>query len=132
MPNTPERRHAPRYELIAQANVGAAGESYLMPVRNISATGAYLEGNPADHPDLKPGVEIELVLSASAPGMGDDEVDNIPCRGRVARVEPAKGSRTGGFGLTLEAVTREDGLRLKALIGRLAHLPPPRPASLRA
>jgi hypothetical protein len=50
----------------------------------------------------------------------------------VARVEPAKGSRTGGFGITLEAVTREDGLRLKALIGRLAHLPPPRPATLSA
>jgi hypothetical protein len=134
MPNTPERRHAPRYELIAQASIdsGSGSDMYLMPVRNISATGAYLEGNPAEHPELKPGVELELVLSASAPGMGDDEVDNIPCKGRVARVEQAKGTRAGGFGITLQPATKEDALRLKALIGRLAHLPPPRPATLSA
>jgi hypothetical protein len=129
MPNSPERRHAPRYELIAQANLASGDESYLMTVRNISTTGAFLEGNPAEHPDLQPGVELDLVLSASAPGMGDDEVDNIHCRGRVARIESAG---RGGFGITIEPTTKDDAVRLKALIGRLAHLPPPRPASLRA
>jgi hypothetical protein len=72
------------------------------------------------------------VLSASAPGMSDDEVINIQCRGRIARVEPARPPRAGGFGLTLEPATKEDGVRLQSLVGRLAHLPPPRPASLRA
>jgi hypothetical protein len=128
----PERRHATRYEVIAQANVGSGGEAYLLPVRNISMSGAFLEGSPAEHAELKPGVDVEIVLSAAAPGMGDDEVINIQCRGRIARVEPSNLSRTGGFGVTLEPASKEDAARMQALLGRLAHLPPPCPASLRA
>jgi hypothetical protein len=127
MTTSPERRLAPRYELIAQANIAAGDEAFLLPVRNISTTGAFLEANPAEHPDLKPGVDLEVVLSASAPGLSDDEVINIPCRGRIARIEPARPPRAGGFGITLEPVTKEDGVRLQALVGRLAHLPPPSP-----
>jgi hypothetical protein len=131
MSNTPERRLAPRYELIAQANVASGGEAYLLPVRNISSTGAFLEGRPSDHPDLKPGVEIELVLSASPPGARDEDVINIQFKGRIARVEVGKPPRAGGFGLTLEAATKEDAARMQSLVGRLA-VPPPRPASLGA
>ena len=127
MTSMPERRLAPRYELIAQASIGSGGDAYLMPVRNISTTGAFLEGRPEEHPDLKPGVELELVLSASAPGMGDDEVINLPCKGRVARVEPSRPPRAGGFGITLEPANKQDTARLQVLLRRLAHLPPPRP-----
>lgn len=127
MTMSPERRFAPRYDLIAQANIASGDEAFLMPVRNISTTGAFLEGDPAEHPDLKVGVELEIVLSASAPGMGDDEVLNIKCKGRVARVEPAKPSRAGGFGVTLHLATAEEAACLDVLVGVLSHLPPPRP-----
>jgi hypothetical protein len=127
MTTSPERRHAPRYDLIAQANVASGDEAFLMPVRNISTSGAFLEENPAEHPDLKVGVELEIVLSASAPGMGDDEVLNLTCKGRIARVEPAKPTRVGGFGVTLKLATAEEVAYLEALIGVLSHLPPPRP-----
>jgi len=130
MTNASERRHAPRYEVIAQANVGSGDEAYLIPVRNISATGVFLEGNPADYPHLTAGVELELVLSASAAGTADDEVINVRCRGRVARIEPGKPTRVGGFGLTMEPATKDEAVQMRALLGRLAHLPPPRPASL--
>jgi hypothetical protein len=130
MTNLPERRFAPRYELLAQANVASGEEAYLLSVRNISMTGAFLEGSPSDYPDLKLGAETELTLSASDPSMGDDEVVNVRCRGRVARVEAARPPHVGGFGITLEPMSTEDEARLRALVGRLA-LPPPRPASLR-
>lgn len=131
MKDSPERRHAPRFELIAQANIASGDEAYLMPVRNISMTGAFLEGSASDHPELKVGVEVEITLSASDPSAGDEDVINVQCKGRVARIETAKLPRTGGFGLTLEPATKDDEARLRTLVGRLAHLPPPRPPSTR-
>ncbi len=132
MTDTPERRLAPRYEVIAQANIAAGDEATLLPVRNISSTGAFLEGNPADYPALKLGVELEVTLSASDPNKSDGEVIEVQCKGRVARVEPAKATRVGGFGLTLAPATLEDDARLKTLLARVSHIPPPRPASLNA
>jgi hypothetical protein len=130
MTDTPERRLAPRYEVIAQANIASGDEATLLPVRNLSATGAFLEGNPSDYPALQLGVELEVTLSASDPNKADGEVIDVRCKGRVARVEPAKTSRAGGFGLTLVPASREDDGHLRTLLARLSHLPPPRPASL--
>jgi hypothetical protein len=130
MADHPERRLAPRYEVIAQANIASGDEAYLMTVRNISTTGMFLEGNPSDYPDLKSGVEIEVTLSASDPSQGDEEVINVRCKGRVARIEAGRPPGAGGFGLTLELANRQDEARLRTLVGRLSHLPPPRPASL--
>ena len=59
MTNIPERRLAPRYEVIAQANIASGDEATLLPVRNISATGVFLEGNPADYPELKLGAAVK-------------------------------------------------------------------------
>jgi hypothetical protein len=132
MMEAPERRHAQRYELIAQATVGSGHEAYLMPVRNISSTGVFLEGNPAEHPHLSAGASLELVLSASPPGATDDEVITVRCKGRVARIEPANRTRLGGFGLTMEPATRDDALRMQSLLGHVSHVPPPRPGSLHA
>jgi len=132
MMKAPERRDAPRYELIAQATVGSGHEAYLMTVRNISATGVFLEGNPAEHPHLIEGATLDLVLSASAPGAPDDEVITVRCKGRVARIEPANRTRVGGFGMTMEPATRDDALRMQSLLGHVSHVPPPRPGSLHA
>jgi hypothetical protein len=131
MSDPAERRATPRFEIIAQASVASGGEIYLLTVRNISGAGAFLEGRPRDHADLAPGVEVELTISAAAPGMGDDEVINIDCRGRVARVELRTATGPGGFGISLEPKTAEDRERLEDLLGRLIDLPPDqRPASI--
>jgi hypothetical protein len=119
-----ERRAAPRFEVIAQANVLSGGEMYLLPVRNISGSGVFLAGRPRDHADLVPGVEIEISISATAPGMGDDELLNIDCRGRVVRLEYRTATSPGGFGITLEPKTDRDQERLEELLGRLLELPP--------
>lgn len=129
--DTPERRRAPRYELVAQASIASGDEAFLLPVRNISTTGAFLEGSPADYPDLRQGVALEVTLSASDPSMSDEDVVNVRRKASVARVEPARAPRAGGFGLTLAPASPEDAVRLQTLVGHLAHLPPPRPVSPR-
>jgi hypothetical protein len=76
-------------------------------------------------------VEVELTISATAPGMGDDEVINIDCLGRVARVELRTANGPGGFGIGLEPKTAQDRERLEDLLARLIDLPPAqRPASI--
>ena len=133
MNDASERRAAQRFEIFAQANVASGGDVHVMSVRNISASGAFLEGRPREHADLAPGVEVEVSLSVTTPGMGDadDDVVNIDCRGRVARVEMRTPSSPGGFGITLEPKTAEDQERLEDLLSRLIALPPAqRPASI--
>ena len=126
-----DRRATPRFEILAQASVVSGGDVYLLTVRNISGAGAFLEGRPKEHPDLTPGVEVEVAISATAPGMGDEEVINIDCRGRVARIELRTAASPGGFGITLEPKTAEDRERLEDLLGRLIDIPPAqRPASI--
>jgi hypothetical protein len=124
MANEPERRAAPRFEIFAQASVAAGGDIYLMAVRNISASGAFLEGKPKEHPDLQPGVEVEVTLSGATPGMRDDEVINIVCRGNVARIEIGTPARPGGFGVTLAPASDAERERLEDLLSRLADIPP--------
>jgi PilZ domain len=137
MNDSAERRASPRFEISAQARVVSGGETCLLKVSNISAAGAFLEGRARDHADLVPGVEIEVVISTTAPAKGDDElitideVINIECRGRVVRRELRTPASPGGFGITLEPKTAEDRERLEDLLGRLIDLAPAqRPASL--
>jgi len=131
MNDAAERRATQRVEIIAQASVLSGGDTYLLTVRNISANGAFLEGRPRDHADLVPGVEIEVAISAAAPGMGDDEVINIDCRGRVARIELKTAASPGGFGVTLEPKTAADRERMEDLLAQLIDLPAAeRPASI--
>ena len=126
-----DRRAAPRLELVAQASVVSGDDTYLLTVRNISASGAFLEGRPRDNPELVPGAEIEVAISAAGPGMGDDEVINIECRGKIARVELRTAAGPGGFGITIEPKSARDQEMLEDLLAQLIALPPAeRPASI--
>jgi hypothetical protein len=123
MTNTPDRRAAPRFEIFAQASVVSGDDVYLMSVRNVSLSGAFLEGRPKEHPDMKPGIEVEVTLSAASPGMGDEEVVNVRCRGKIARIEIGTPARSGGFGVTLEPVSAEEREHLEDLLSKLADVP---------
>jgi hypothetical protein len=123
MSTTPERRAAPRFEILAQASIVSGEDVYLMSVRNISTSGAFLEGRPKEHPDLKPGVDVEITLSASGPGVGEEEVVNVRCRGKVARVEIGTPARPGGFGVTLEPLSEEEREHLEDVLSKLADIP---------
>jgi len=126
--NFSERRVAQRFDIVAQAKVVSGGDMHMMVVRNISASGAFLEARPREHADLVPGAWIEVSLAATVPGAADDviaidEVINIDCVGQVARIQFRTPSSPAGFGITLEPKTDADQERLEDLLGRLIALP---------
>jgi hypothetical protein len=121
--NTSERRRAPRIEIFAQAEV-IGQEIYIMEVRNISATGVFLEGKPADYPDIVPGVDLGLAIFANEEG--DDPDANIACHARIVRVDPGEGegeARPAGFGATIEPIDDENRSRMLRLLSRLINSP---------
>src|SRR5262252_768955 len=109
--NLSDRRVAPRFEIVAQANLVSARGVHVLSVRNISASGAFLEARPREHADLVPGVEVEVSLSATVPGSAEDEMINIDeainieCRGRVARIQFRTPTSPSGFGITIAPKT---------------------------
>jgi hypothetical protein len=127
--NVSDRRVAPRLEIVAQARLTSRGSVHVLAVRNISASGAFLEARPREHGNLVPGVEVEVSLSATVPGVAEDElinideVINIECRGRVARIQFRTPTSPSGFGITLEPKTAADQERLEDLLSRLIALP---------
>ena len=115
----PSNRKSPRIEVYAQAEVRGSKQVSIMGVRNLSAGGVYLEGTPAEYPELRPGTEIELTLFGSEEGLGDDPEFNITCRAKVIRVDPGfAGKRPPGFGVTIDPVDQDNRDRLTNLLLR--------------
>jgi hypothetical protein len=116
-PDSPNRR-SPRIEVFAQAQVRGA-DIYIIPIRNVSSGGAYLEGTPAEYPELRPGVDFNLVIFGSEDGMGDDPDFNITCRAKVIRVDEGfPGRRPPGFGCTIDPIDQDHRDRLTGLLLR--------------
>jgi hypothetical protein len=114
----PSNRSSPRIEVFAQAQVRGS-DVHIIPVRNVSAGGVYLEGTPSDYPELKPGTEFNLVIFGSEEGMGDDPDFNINCRARVIRIDEGyAGKRPPGFGCTIDPVDQDHRDRLTNLLLR--------------
>src|SRR5262245_26913829 len=127
--NLSERRVAQRFEIVAQARVASGGNVHVMAVRNISASGAFLEARPRDHAELVPGAKIDVSRSATLPGTAKDElidideVVNVDCFGRVARIQFSTPTSPAGFGITIEPKTAQDQERLEDLLSHLISLP---------
>jgi hypothetical protein len=114
-----ERRRSPRIEIFAQAEV-IGQEIYIMEVRNISATGVFLEGLPEEYPDLIPGAELNLAIFINEHGAGEyDPEANVACAARIVRVDDGEpGHRPPGFGATIDPVDDENRQRLMQLLSR--------------
>lgn len=91
-----------------------------MEVRNISVTGIFLEGPPAEYPDLTPGVELNLAIFTNQDGAGDDDPEaNVACHAQIVRVDPGEpGRRPPGFGVSIDPVDDENRERLMQLLSR--------------
>lgn len=103
------------------------GDVHVLTVRNLSASGVFLEGDPLHLPDLKPGADLDLVLSCSDPVRPDDIV-NIRFQAQIARVDfgdpPA---RPAGFGATIKPVDDVAAERLQSLLEALRGAAAPLP-----
>ncbi len=130
-PPSNNRRIAPRFDVVAQASITSENEVCVLSVRNLSSSGLFLEGDPADHPSLKLGTDVDIILSCSDPETRDEDIVNIPCRARIVRlvtrdkdiamVQPA------GFGATITPVDPDANGRLMRIIAALTSREAPRP-----
>jgi hypothetical protein len=112
-------RAAPRIELYAQAQVRGRTEVRIMAVRSVTTGEVFLEGTPAQYPELRPGTEIELVIFGFEDGADDDPKFNIECRARVMRIGARPGGRrTPGFAMTLQPIDQANRERLTSLVLR--------------
>jgi hypothetical protein len=115
------RRRAPRIEVFAQAEIKGQ-EVRIMEVRNVSSGGIYLVGTPQEYPDLKPGLDLELLIFGSEEGMGDDPDFNIICHARIIRVDEGFAEkRPPGFGATIDPKDEDNRERLTKLLLRADH-----------
>jgi hypothetical protein len=113
-----ENRQSPRIEVYAQAELRGK-DVHIMAVRNVSAGGVYLEGTPAEYPDITPGTEIAIVIFGSEEGQGDDPEFNIVCKAKVIRIDPGfPGKRPPGFGCTIDPINQDNRDRLTNLLVR--------------
>src|SRR5262249_35399039 len=92
-----ERRHHPRVPLLAEVQCQTAGEVYVLPVRDASLGGVFLEGNPEQCPALKKGARAVLDIMPQ----NETHVRPIRAYGRVVRVD------RDGFALVLVVEQRD-------------------------
>ena len=88
-----QRRH-PRVDLFAQVQVSKDSEVYIMSTANISRGGVFIQGDPADYPDLSQGTTVDLCIFAGE----DVGVPEARIRARVVHVAEAT-KPAPGFGL---------------------------------
>jgi len=106
------RRAHPRVELLVQVQVRRELEVHIMSTLNISLGGAFVQGDPADYPELQVGTGLELVIF-DVEHPGDEDVN---LQARVVRREPGSPTLTPGIGLQFVSVDLDTLARLRRLI----------------
>jgi c-di-GMP-binding flagellar brake protein YcgR len=81
-----ERRAHPRVDLLAQVQLSRDTEVHIMSTRDISLGGVFVRGEATDHPELKIGAMVELVIFDSSAASGGDD---IGLRATITRIEKA-------------------------------------------
>lgn len=89
-----ERREHDRYELLAQVRVKRGKINYLLEVRNVSASGAFIA---IDDLRAMPWFRVDQELDMDI--FAVEELDNLRIRGRVVRVVEPGGSSPAGVGV---------------------------------
>ncbi|MCC6748289.1 MAG: PilZ domain-containing protein [Deltaproteobacteria bacterium] len=111
-----EKREFPRAEVFAQVQISQDAEVHIMSTSNISRGGVFIQGSPADYPDLRVGAVVDLQIFASE---GSELGDDVSCRAKVVRTQPVGTKATGpGFGLQFLDIDPENVRRLEALLRR--------------
>lgn len=96
-----ERREHPRYEVLAQVEIRGGDSTLVVPVRNISAGGLYVDLDSHDPeglgPTLAPGQRATIFLDASE---GGDDPDLAVSRdAEILRIDKKGPGGRGGMAL---------------------------------
>ncbi len=120
-----ERRGQPRYDIIAQIRVKRGHVNYLMDVRNISYSGAFISSDRLkDLPWFREGAELEMHLFTT------EDLHNVRVSATIVRiVGDGKGPRPG-FGVQFEKLNEQqlqDLYHMVAFASTQSIHPPPLP-----
>lgn len=112
-----ERRKHERFELIAQLELSHGGEVSLLPVKDISAGGLFIELVPTEMIRVHAHDEVSVFLDLGADASGAPLT--LSANAEVVRVDLGGPGRSAGFGLMWKSSDPE----LFTQLGRiLAHL----------
>lgn len=107
-----ERRQHPRVEVLAQVQVTRDAEVHVMSTSDISRGGIFIQGDPADAPDLLPGVDCDLVLFDA-----DADREEVMVRATVVHIVDRPDAK--GFGLRFKTFMPGHAARLKTVLTEL-------------
>lgn len=122
----PERRVAPRYEIMAQVRVKRGRINYVLDVRNISISGVFVSTEGLDKKNqFRVGQDLDMVLFE--PG----QLDQLQVNGRVVRIVLGDGEvAESGVGVQFVDPSPEVRAVLEQVVDRAAEdslRPPPLP-----
>jgi c-di-GMP-binding flagellar brake protein YcgR len=114
-----DRRNHPRIDLLAQVQVTRASEVHILSTQNISVGGLFVQADPAEMPEVKRGVELEIVIFHADEELAGD----VAARARVVRIvkDPRPG-QPAGFGLQFQSFSPGHKERLQTLLRSLRGL----------
>lgn len=95
-----ERRRHPRYEVLAQVEIRGDETTLVMPVRNISVGGLYVDLDSPDPgtlgPELAPGQRATVFLDASD---GGGDTLSVTREAEILRIDSGGPGGSGGMAL---------------------------------
>src|SRR5262245_12220839 len=104
-----ERRRHSRVLIQAQVCISEGDRVVELEALDASASGLFLEANPAEHPRLRVGVEVDVRIYAE----DTSEESDILVIARIARIERSRrGPKCSGFALEFVEMGTEDAARL--------------------
>jgi hypothetical protein len=116
-----ERRAHPRIELVATVEVARDGEVHVLMASNLSLSGVFLEGNPADYPGFERNALLEMTLSLAESTEGAESGGSPPrmaikAKGKIVRIQPPGMKSPAGFGLVLTEIRPAELKQLNDLL----------------
>lgn len=120
-----ERRRNERYDILAQIRVKRGRVNYIMDVKNLSLSGAFVSSDSIKQfPWFRIGQELEMDL------FGAEDLDNIRVEGQIVRVVDSGPSAEQGFGVEFTSLIDDAYGKIKTILnnrGSLLPGPPPLP-----
>jgi len=120
-----ERRNQPRYDIVAQIRVKRGRVNYLMDVRNISMSGAFISSDKlSEFSWVREGTQMDLHL------FDLEDLRSVEVQAVIVRVVGPEGPGREGFGVHFEGLDPDQKQSLFELVAYASTQsihPPPLP-----
>lgn len=112
------RRKHPRFEIVAQVQLGADGDVLIYPAGNLSLGGVFVNVNLEEVPFLAIGAVLDVTITGIASGAADGDAEAPPehvvsTKAKIVRVD----EKAPGLALEFKPLSPQSLASVKALIG---------------